>query len=97
MAFITQILDILLYVLITFIGYSIGRIGHIYGGHLKDPHHWIYGLILIIIGIYFYREFWGVFIISLGVGVFISDLKDFFNRRIYGVDNVKKKKFWGID
>jgi len=34
-------------------GYIIGRTGHIFWGHLKTPHHWIYGLFLIVIGIIF--------------------------------------------
>lgn len=97
MAFVTQGLDILFYILMALFGYAIGRIGHIFGGHLKDTHHWIYGFVLTIIGLFFYGNFFGRLSISFGIGVFVSDLKDFCNMRFYGVDNVKKKRFWGID
>ena len=75
-----------------FIGYFIGRLGHVYGGQLKGPHHWIYGVALIIIG-----WFYSIYILSLGIGVFISDLRDFIKGRFYGVDEPGRKKFWGID
>jgi hypothetical protein len=97
MALVAQIPDILFYISMAFIGYSIGRIGHVLGGHLKSPHHWIYGLALVIVGIFFYGKFLGVSIISFGIGLFISDLKDFLNMEIYGMDKVKKRKFWRID
>lgn len=89
--------QILIYLAIVFLGYVIGRIGHILGGHLKSPHHWIYGLILIIVGIIFRKNFWGILALSFGIGLFISDLRDFLSLRFYGVDDVKIKKFWGID
>ena len=37
-------------ILFFFIGFAIGRFGDKYGGHLNLPHHWIYGLSLIILG-----------------------------------------------
>ncbi len=92
-----QITQALFYIVMAFIGYAIGRISHILGGHLKSPHHWIYGLILIIIGLLYYSEVWGILITLFGTGLFLSDLKDFLNMRVYGIDHVKRKKFWGID
>lgn len=92
-----QIFQIIFYILIAFVGFAIGRLGHIYGGHLKDPHHWIYGMILIILGLIFWRHFLGPVMFSFGFGHFISDLVDFLNFRILGPDKPGKKKFWGID
>jgi len=83
--------------LIAFAGYAIGRIGHVTRGHLKAPHHWIYGLGLLIIGLVFCESFWGLYILSFGVGLFISDLKDFLDLKFYGVDRDGIKKFWEID
>ena len=88
---------IIIYIVIAFIGFVIGRIGHIVGGHLKAPHHWIYGLVLILTGIIFYQSKWGFYLISLGFGIFISDFQDFLAMKFYGIDNVKEKRFWGID
>ncbi len=92
-----QISQILFYILIAFIGYAIGRIGHIYGGYLKAPHHWIYGLILIILGLIFYKNLLGLLVFFFGIGHFISDFKDFLHLKFYGVDEEGEKKFWGID
>jgi hypothetical protein len=83
--------------MLAFVGFSIGRISHIIGGHLKAPHHWIYGIILILFGIIFYQSNWGFYLLSFGVGLLISDLKDFLAMKFYGIDEVKEKKFWGID
>lgn len=90
-------MQILFYILIAFIGYSIGRISHIYWGYMKVPHHWIYGLILIIVGLIFYKYPLGIIAFYFGVGHFISDLKDFLQLKFFGVDEEGKKKFWGID
>ena len=83
-------------ILLGFTGYIIGRIGHIYGGHLNSPHHWIYGALLFFPGIIFNNQF--IFLMfSLGFGLIISDLKDFLNLQLWGVDDVEIKNFWGID
>ena len=87
----------IIFILIVFAGYALGRIGHIAGGHIKSPHHWIYGLFLIIIGLVFFKDSLGFYIIASGFGLFISDLKDFFSLKFYGVDDVGRKRFWGID
>jgi hypothetical protein len=91
------IINIIIYLVSTFIGYALGRIGHIYWGEIEAPHHWIYGLILIIVGGIFYTNFYALIALFFGIGVFISDLKDFLKLRFYGRDQPGKKRFWGID
>ena len=91
---------LLYYLLVGFLGYFIGRLGHIYGGNIKFFHHWVYGLtlcVICVIGIILSSVFWGLYVFSFGLGLFISDSKDFLNFKIYGIDDVKIKKFWGID
>lgn len=83
-----------------FIGYLIGRTGHFICGHKIDfLHHWIYGLILIAVGFIIQLENsnleWGISM--LGLGVFISDIKDFVNLKFYGRDTHPVRKFWGFD
>lgn len=92
-----QILQILFYISLAFIGYAIGRIGHMYGGHLNVPHHWFYGLILMILGTVFYKYDLGLMAFCFGVGLFLSDLKDFLKLKFFGLDRDGEKKFWGID
>ena len=55
-------------------GFAIGRFSDKYGGHLNTPHHWIYGLALIIAGIVYIDNLIGIISLSFGVGHFISDL-----------------------
>jgi len=88
---------IVFYVLIAFIGYSAGRIGHIYLGHIKAPHHWIYGAILIIAGVFFYKYSLGQIAFCFGIGHFVSDFKDFLELKFLEIDKEGKKRFWGID
>jgi len=92
-----MLIQILIFILAAFSGFIIGRIGHIIWGDKKGPHHWIYGLFLIIGAFILIDNFWAQLIFLLGIGLFISDLKDFLNFKFYGVDDVKVKKFWGID
>lgn len=87
----------LLYLLVAFIGYAIGRISHLYWGQIKSPHHWIYGLALVVIGLIFYQNIWGLAALAFGLGHFISDFKDFLHLKFYGRDEEGEKKFWGID
>ena len=89
--------DILISFLSCFLGYAFGRIGHILGGHYNGPHHWIYGLILLIAGLFFRECFWGIPLFYFGAGVFVSDLKDFLEFKFWGIDDVKVKRFWDID
>jgi hypothetical protein len=88
-------LDLIIIILSLFLGFAIGRFGDKYGGHLRAPHHWIYGLILIIAGIFIHKPI-GYFLISFGIGHFISDLDDFLNLRFFGVDVPHKWEFWSI-
>ncbi|MBU4367998.1 hypothetical protein KKC49_04015 [Patescibacteria group bacterium] len=89
---------VVLFSIITFsFGYIIGRIGHIMGGHLKTLHHWIYGLFLVVVGGIFWREFWGLLVLFFGIGLFISDFKDFLDLKFYGVDENVLKRFWDVD
>ena len=85
--------------IIGFIGFSIGRVGHIIGGSWYCPHHWIYALLIIIIGLILHSKYPKIylFIIALGIGLFISDLKDFLNLQFYGVDTVSEFVFWAVD
>lgn len=80
-----------------FIGFAIGRFGDKIGGHWNGPHHWIYGLIVFAIGIFYFEGLPMIFVSFFGVGFFISDLKDFLHLRFYGVDVPHKWKFWNID
>lgn len=77
---------------IGFSGYLIGRIGDWYAGHFDFFHHWIYGFIFIIIGVFTHDYF-----CYFGIGLVISDMKDFINLEIYGPDKKTKKNFWGFD
>jgi len=79
-----------------FIGFAIGRIGDKYGGYLNAPHHWIYGLVLIIVGIVYVNHWIGILSLFFGIGHFISDLDDFLHMRIWGIDEPHKWKFWSI-
>lgn len=85
--------------LIAFVGYSAGRIGHIFGGNIVFmPHHWIIGIILVFISLFLPKKnkikmpfFY------FGLGLFISDFKDFTYLRFWDPENVKLIKFWGFD
>jgi len=88
------------YFLASFAGFGIGRFGHIIGGSIWwIPHHWILGLLVIIIPLFIKRISWPIkiIIILFGLGIFISDLNDFLAFRIIGADNVEVVKFWGVD
>ena len=97
------IINIIIFLLVGFLGYLIGRWGDNYlnfwiGDPNWIPDHWIDGLLLIIASMIFKGtiEF---SIFSFGLGLFISDLKDFLNLKFYGSDKKTKetKKFWHID
>lgn len=90
-------MEVLLLLVIAFSGYAIGRISHILGGHLNAPHHWIYGVLAVIVGVIFIKEEWGKWFLAFGIGHTISDLKDMVGLKFYGRDDPGPKKFWGID
>ena len=78
-------------------GYAIGRISHILGGHLYAPHHWIYGVLLIILGVVFHSHELARWALAFGVGHTISDWDDMLALKFIGRDEPGPKKFWGID
>ena len=90
-------MQILIYFLVLLGAYAVGRISHILGGHLKAPHHWIYGMLSLILGVVFIHRGLGPYLVAFGIGHTISDLKDMIELKFYGVDDVKENKFWGID
>jgi hypothetical protein len=79
-----------------FAGFAIGRIGDRYGGHIKGPHHWIYGLLVIAFGAIFLSGLLMWAVIAFGLGVFVSDLEDFFKGKVYGVDEPHEWRFWSL-
>lgn len=98
------LLNIINFLSVGFLGYFIGRFSDNYvnvwiGDPKWVPHHWIPGLILMIIGIIFFENNLALWIFSFGVGIFISDLKDFLNLKFFGSDEKNKEniKFWHID
>lgn len=90
------LIKIIIGLISAFIGFAIGRIGDKYGGHLNTPHHWIYGLILIILGIIYIKTNLGIIALGFGIGHFISDLQDFLDLKFWGVDKEHNWKFWDI-
>ena len=98
------ILNILNFLAAGFLGYLIGRWSDSYlniwiGDPAWLPHHWIYGLILMIIGIFFFKNNLEIWIFSFGLGLFISDLKDFLDLKFFEPDGKTKedRRFWHID
>lgn len=96
---LSMIKNIVFSLIIGFIGFASGRIGHILGGTSVSPHHWIYALLIIILGLLLHSKYpkLHLFIIVFGIGLFISDLRDFLNLQFYGADTVTKFVFWSID
>lgn len=90
-------MEVILLAGLTFLGYVIGRIGDWYGGHLDAPHHWIHGLLMFAMGLLFYTTVLGDVSSSFGVGLFVSDFKDFMDMKFWGPDDKKEKKFWAFD
>lgn len=87
-----------------FLGYTIGRFSDNYVNiWINDPpwipHHWIPGLLLMAIGIIFFNNNLEIWIFSFGLGVFISDLKDFLAFKTFERDEKTKenRRFWHID
>jgi hypothetical protein len=92
-------INTILIMLAGFAGFSLGRFGDRYFGYLEYiwiipvPHHWIWGAIISAVGIYFKNYY----IISFGIGLFISDLNDFFRLRFIGEEPLHKWRFWSIE
>jgi len=98
------ILNILIFLAASFLGYLFGRWTDYYLNFwLKDPswapHHWIYGLILMMVGFFSFKNNLNIWIFAFGEGFFISDLKDFLELKFIGSDKKDKsqRRFWNID
>jgi len=89
---------ILIFLGLIFVGYSVGRISHIiaHGRHIQSIHHWVYGLVIILLGLLFLNSLWRITAVGVGAGFVISDLNDMLKLRFYGVEKFEKQKFWGI-
>ncbi len=89
------------YLLISFLGFAFGRFSHICAGRIKVPHCWVYGVIIMFLGIaidlFLFEDTWSLHLIALGLGLAISDIEDMAEFKIYGLCSNGKKKFWGID
>ena len=92
----TLLITIILIIIAGFIGFATGRFGDRYGGHINGPHHWILGVILVVLGIIFFDTTLGILAFGFGIGHFISDLEDFLHMRIWSVDVPHEWKFWSI-
>lgn len=97
-------LNILVFIFFGFLGYLIGRFGDYYLNFwMKDPawapHHWIYGLVLTALGTFYLGDSLASGVIFFGIGLFISDLKDFLELKIIGSDGKDKsqRRFWHVD
>ena len=79
-------------------GYSLGRIGHVFFGHWKSPHHWIFGLLFILAGICldFDKTSLTLAFISFGAGCFVSDINDFLEFKFICPDTHSERKFLGV-
>lgn len=93
-------------IIIAFAGYIIGRISHIVGGELGNkgihvkysPHHWVIGLLILVVGVSFWEHMLGKILIAFGIGHIISDLSDLMHGRVFDTSHEPEiKKFWGID
>jgi hypothetical protein len=98
------ILNIINFLIAGFLGYLIGRFSDNYvniwiGDPKWIPHHWIFGLILMIIGIVCFKNNLEIWIFSFGAGLFVSDLKDFLDLKFFAPDGKTKetRRFWHID
>lgn len=94
--------DIIFVLLLTFCGYIVGRFGHCYlnvwvGDPTWFPHHWILGVCLMGIGILYTHVPLGNSTFFFGVGLWFSDLKDFWHFRLFEPDGPGRKRFWDID
>jgi len=88
--------------LLVILGYLFGRWSHYYlnlaTGNLSwPPHHWLYALVMIILGLFFSETFWGPVFVYFGAGFFVSDWNDFIKLRFFGADDTTKHNFWGFD
>jgi hypothetical protein len=97
------VISIINFLLSGFLGYLLGRFGDYHVNFwMKDPwwlpHHWIYGLIIMVASFFLFQNYWNI-IFPFGGGHFISDLKDFLELKFIGSDKKDKatRRFWHID
>lgn len=88
--------------LMLFLGYVFGRWSHVYlnvwtGDVNWWPHHWIIGLIVVVVGYFVVKGDWGSLIAWFGVGLFVNDFNDFLHFRTFQPDGDGPKRFWHID
>lgn len=86
-----------LFIIILFLGYSIGRIGHIVGGSTYGLHHWILASAIILISLPLCKSKIGKMFLFFGLGLFFSDFIDVIHFRVIGKDVVSQYVFWGFD
>ncbi len=90
------------YLLAFFAGFAVGRIGHILGGQIMwIPHHWIFGLTIILAGIacIFFKKlkYLAIILVFIGAGIFVSDFRDFLLLRVWEPDDTTVLKFWAVN
>lgn len=98
------IINIISFLVAGFLGYIAGRLGDYFNDvWLNDPswtpHHWIYGFLLMAIALLFFKNSLELWIFAFGLGIFVSDLKDFLSFKLIGKENKIKgqRKFWHIN
>lgn len=98
-----MITKVLLFLVVGFLGYVIGRWADNYLNFwLNDPDwapdHWIYGLALVVASPLFVGNI-AIGLFAFGLGHLVSDLQDFLNLKVFGSDNKDKssRRFWHID
>jgi len=87
-------------ILSLFVGYIIGRVGHVIGGNIAwIPHHWIFGVIIMVAPLCFKKisKKVKILIILFGLGLVISDFRDFVRLETFQPEDVTIVKFWAVD
>lgn len=93
-------LNIYTVIIVMYIGYFVGRVGHMMGVFYNGygPHHWLFGyFILVVFFPIFVDTKYGKYLYCFGLGLFISDFNDFWTGNWIMPDNVTQFNFWGFD
>jgi hypothetical protein len=89
--------------IILFLGFALGRMGHMFGNQIWwIPHHWILGIIFIFCGLHLLyidksRMSVALFVVIFGLGVFISDFDDFLLLKTFEPDSAVASVFWQVN
>lgn len=85
-------------VIVTYVGYFFGRVGHMMGIFYNGygPHHWLLAIVVIFVSAFFDKPK-GKYIYAFGVGLLISDFNDFLFGNYIMSDNVTQFNFWGVN